>query len=72
MKIISINVGRPREIPWQGQFVRTSIFKSPVAGRVRVKPHNVDGDEQSDLTVHGGLDKAVYVYPAEHYEFWRG
>ncbi|MET0168716.1 MAG: MOSC domain-containing protein [Vicinamibacterales bacterium] len=71
MKIVSINVGRPRQIPWQGQLVLTSIFKSPVTGRVRVRPHNLDGDEQSDLTVHGGVNKAVYVYPSEHYAFWK-
>jgi MOSC domain-containing protein YiiM len=71
MKIVSINVGRPRQISWQGQLVLTSIFKSPVTGRVRVSPHNVDGDEQSDLTVHGGVNKAVYVYPSEHYTFWK-
>ena len=71
MKIVSINVGRPRQIPWQGQLVLTSIFKSPVTGRVRVKRHNLDGDEQSDLTVHGGVSKAVYVYPSEHYAFWK-
>jgi MOSC domain-containing protein YiiM len=71
MKIVSINVGRPRQIPWQGQLVQTSIFKSPVAGRVRVRHHNLDGDEQSDLTVHGGVNKAVYVYPSEHYTFWK-
>jgi MOSC domain-containing protein YiiM len=71
MKIVSINVGRPRQIPWQGQLVQTSIFKSPVAGRVQVRPHNLDGDEQSDLTVHGGVNKAVYVYPSEHYAFWK-
>jgi MOSC domain-containing protein YiiM len=71
MKIVSINVGRRRQIPWQGQLVQTSIFKSPVAGRVRVRPHNLDGDEQSDLTVHGGVNKAVYVYPSEHYAFWK-
>jgi MOSC domain-containing protein YiiM len=71
MKIVSINVGRPRQIPWQGQLVQTSIFKSPVPGRVRVRLHNLDGDEQSDLTVHGGVNKAVYVYPSEHYSFWK-
>jgi MOSC domain-containing protein YiiM len=71
MKIVSINVGRPRQISSQGQLVLTSIFKSPVTGRVRVRPHNVDGDEQSDLTVHGGGSKAVYVYPSEHYTFWK-
>ena len=71
MKVVSINVGLPREVEWRGKTVRTSIFKEPVAGRVRVERLNVEGDRQSDLTVHGGADKAVYVYPAEHYEFWR-
>jgi MOSC domain-containing protein YiiM len=49
----------------------TSIYKSPAAGRVAVRWLNLDGDEQSDLTVHGGVDKAVYVYPSEHYAFWK-
>ena len=71
MKLVSINVGRPREVQWQGETVRTSIFKAPVAGRVRVGRLNIEGDEQSDLTVHGGEDRAVYAYPAEHYAFWR-
>jgi MOSC domain-containing protein YiiM len=71
MRIVSVNVGLSREIQWQGKTVRTSIFKAPVAGPVRVERLNLDGDQQSDLTVHGGMDKAVYVYPAEHYEFWR-
>jgi len=57
---------------WNGKRVRTSIFKQPVAGRVRVSKHNLAGDEQSDLSVHGGADKAVYAYPSEHYSFWRG
>jgi MOSC domain-containing protein YiiM len=71
MKVVSINVGLPREVEWHGKIVRTSIFKEPVAGRVRVERLNVEGDRQSDLTVHGGADKAVYAYPAEHYPFWR-
>src|SRR5690349_18725523 len=71
MRLVSVNVGRPREIEWQGKIVRTSIFKSPVAGRRHVAMLNIDGDEQSDLTVHGGADKAVYAYPSEHYAFWR-
>jgi MOSC domain-containing protein YiiM len=71
MKVVSINVGLPREVEWRGKTVRTSIFKEPVAGRVRVERMNVEGDRQSDLTVHGGADKAVYVYPSEHYAFWR-
>ena len=72
MKLISISVGRPRAIEWRGDTVLTSIFKSPVAHRVHAGPTNLDGDQQSDLRVHGGPDKAVYVYPAEHYPWWRG
>lgn len=57
MKLISVNVGLPREVPWQKRAVRTSIWKSPVEGRVPVSKLNLDGDEQSDLSVHGGPDK---------------
>lgn len=71
MKLVSINVGLPREIEWEGKRVRTSIFKAAVPGRVRVAKLNLEGDEQSDLSVHGGVDKAVYAYPSEHYSFWR-
>src|SRR5437764_5732122 len=71
MQVISINVGLPREVAWRDQIVRTSIFKQPVSGRVQVDRLNIEGDRQSDLTVHGGIAKAVYVYPSEHYEFWR-
>ena len=71
MKLLSVNVGLPRELEWRGEKVRTSIFKSPVAERVRVRGVNLDGDAQSDLRVHGGVDKAVYAYPSEHYAFWR-
>ena len=71
MRILSVNVGLPREISWRGESVLTSIFKQPLAGPVAVKTMNIDGDRQSDLTVHGGRDKAVYVYPYEHYDFWR-
>jgi MOSC domain-containing protein YiiM len=71
MKVVSINVGLPREVKWHAKAVLTSIFKAPVAGPVRVRRLNVEGDRQSDLNVHGGADKAVYVYPSEHYAFWR-
>jgi MOSC domain-containing protein YiiM len=67
----SINVGVPREIAWRGEIVLTSIFKSPAAGPVEVRTLNLEGDRQSDLTVHGGARKAVYAYPHEHYAFWR-
>jgi MOSC domain-containing protein YiiM len=71
LKLLSVNVGMPREVDWHGKLVRTSIFKSPVFGPVRVATLNLEGDKQSDLTVHGGAHKAVYVYPSEHYQFWR-
>jgi MOSC domain-containing protein YiiM len=71
VKIVSINVGLPREVEWRGKAVRTSIFKAPVSGRVRVTRLNAEGDQQSDLSVHGGADKAIYAYPSEHYAFWR-
>jgi MOSC domain-containing protein YiiM len=71
MKLLSVNVGLPREIEWKGKIVRTSIFKWPVSGRIRVAQLNLEGDQQSDLSVHGGIDKAVYAYPSEHYSFWR-
>ena len=71
MKIISVNVGLPREVVWKGITVRTAIFKKPVAGPVAIRQLNLAGDQQADLTVHGGPDKAVYAYPVEHYEYWR-
>ena len=72
MKLISVNVGLPREVAVNGQRVLTGIFKQPVTGRIAVRRLNLDGDRQADLSVHGGPDKAVYAYPAEHYDFWRG
>ena len=71
MKLLAVSVGRPQVLDWHGRQVRTSIFKTPVAGRVRVCRLNLAGDEQSDLSVHGGPDKAVYAYPGEHYADWR-
>jgi MOSC domain-containing protein YiiM len=71
MQVISVNVGRPKEYEWRGQHVLTAIFKSPVGGPVAVGRLNLAGDEQADLTVHGGVDKAVYAYPQEHYAYWR-
>jgi len=71
MRVESVNVGTPREIEWGDKRMLTSIFKAPVTGRVAVRMHNLDGDRQADLTVHGGPDKAVYGYPSEHYAYWR-
>ena len=69
-RVVSINVGQPREIRWRGRRVTTCIFKEPVAGRVAVRRLHLEGDQQANLKVHGGPDKAVYVYPVEHYDYW--
>src|SRR6266545_3075371 len=71
MQIISVNVGLPRDVHWKGKLVSTGIFKEPVALRVVARRLNLDGDRQADLTVHGGPEKAIYAYPAEHYDYWR-
>jgi MOSC domain-containing protein YiiM len=71
MKLISVNVGLPRVVMSNGEPVSTGIFKEPVAGRVMLRTLNLDGDRQADLSVHGGPSKAVYVYPSEHYEYWK-
>jgi MOSC domain-containing protein YiiM len=71
MRILSVNVGLPREVTWQGKLVTTGIFKEPVKGPVMLRTLNLNGDQQADLTVHGGVDKAVYAYPSEHYAYWR-
>jgi len=71
MKLVSVNVGLPREVTWRSAKTATAIYKEPVAGRVALRKQNLDGDRQADLTVHGGEYKAVYCYPLEHYDYWR-
>ncbi len=71
MQLISVNVGMPRDVPWNDITISTGIYKKPVAGDVAVGKTNLAGDGQADLTVHGGPVKAVYAYPAEHYGYWR-
>lgn len=71
MKIVSVNLGLPRDVMWHGRNVTTGIFKEPVAGRVALRQLNLDGDRQADLTVHGGEYKAVYCYPLAHYDYWK-
>jgi MOSC domain-containing protein YiiM len=71
VKILSVNIGLPREVTWQGKLVTTGIFKEPVKGPIMLRTLNLDGDQQADLTVHGGVTKAVYAYPSEHYDYWR-
>ena len=70
MRILSVNVGLPREVEWQETSVVTGIFKEPVAGKLLLRTLNFDGDAQADLSVHGGPDKALYAYPSEHYRGW--
>jgi MOSC domain-containing protein YiiM len=71
MRLASVNTGMPREVIWHGMRVTTGIYKEPVEGRVRMRKLNLDGDRQADLTVHGGEFKAVYCYPAAHYDYWK-
>jgi MOSC domain-containing protein YiiM len=71
VKLLSVNVSLPKLVAHDGGMVLTGIFKEPVAGRVRMRTLNLDGDRQADLRVHGGVHKAVYAYPFEHYDHWR-
>jgi len=71
MKLISLNVGLPRIVLRDDEPVSTGIFKEPVAGPLILRTLNLDGDRQADLSVHGGPSKAVYVYPSEHYDYWK-
>ena len=70
-EVMSLNVGKPREVDWEGGEVTTGIFKQPVSGRVALRTTNLDGDGQADLSVHGGIHKAVYAYSLAHYDFWK-
>jgi len=69
--LLSIQTAPARRVQINGRAILTGIYKLPVSGMVPVLPLGLDGDEQADLSVHGGLDKAVYAYPSEHYPFWR-
>ena len=71
MKLVSLNVGRPRLVTWKGETFKTGIFKIPGGGRIMLRETNLDGDRQADLSVHGGPNKAVYGYASEHYSYWR-
>ena len=71
MKVVSVNVGTPKQVQVGNQIILTSIWKAPVPGRVSVRRHNIEGDQQADLSVHGGPQKAVYSYAREHYDYWR-
>ena len=70
MRLLSVNIGLPRTFVHDGKTVATGIFKEPVAGRLKLHSLGVAGDSQSDLKVHGGIYKAVYSYPVEHYAYW--
>lgn len=71
-RLRSLNVGQPREVDRDGTTIATGIFKEPVDGRIALRATNLDGDGQADLSAHGGIHKAVYVYSCDHYDFWRG
>ncbi len=69
-RLLSVNVGLPRDLPWNGQNVRTAIWKSPVTGRRMVRKLDIDGDAQADLAGHGGEQRAVFVYQMDSYHYW--
>ena len=69
-RLLSVNVGLPRDVTWNGKTVRTAIWKSPVEGRQMVRKLNVVGDAQGDLSGHGGEQRAVFVYQMESYHYW--
>jgi MOSC domain-containing protein YiiM len=71
MKLVSLNVGLPREVRWRGSSTITAIYKQPIVSRIALRKLNLDGDRQADLTVHGGEHKAVYCYPLAHYDYWK-
>ncbi len=70
--LLSVNVGLPRDIPWQGKTVHTAVWKEPVQGRRMVRRLNIDGDGQGDLAGHGGEHRAVFVYQIDSYRYWQG
>jgi len=70
-RLLSVNVGLPRDIEWRGRTVHTGIWKEPVRGRCRVGKLNLDGDGQGDLAGHGGEQRAVFVYQIESYRYWQ-
>src|ERR1700704_3242861 len=69
--LLSVNVGLPRDVTWQGKTVHTGIWKTPVKGRRMVRRLNIDGDGQGDLTGHGGERRAVFVYQVDSYRYWQ-
>src|SRR5271170_4778128 len=70
-RLLSVNVGLPREIAWRGQKVRTAVWKAPVQGKRMVRRLNIDGDAQGDLVGHGGEQRAVFVYQLDSYNYWQ-
>ncbi|GCE27220.1 molybdenum cofactor biosysynthesis protein [Dictyobacter alpinus] len=71
MRIVSVNVAQPREVNWRGRVEPTGIFKEPVTGQVAVGRENLAGDAQGDLSVHGGIEQAIYAYSVTDYAYWR-
>src|ERR1700723_3092412 len=69
-KLLSVNVGLPRDVTWNGKTVRTAIWKNPVSGRRMVRKLDIDGDAQGDLAGHGGEQRAVFVYQIDAYHYW--
>ena len=71
MRLVSVNIGVPKDVEHEGHIVRTGVYKAPVTGPVMLRKHSLEGDGQADLVHHGGEFKAVYAYPVEHYLTWK-
>lgn len=71
MKIVSLNIGKLKPVAWKDEIITTGIFKSPTTNPCKVSFLNIEGDEQADLRVHGGIDKAIYAYDISHYQHWK-
>jgi MOSC domain-containing protein YiiM len=69
-RLLSVNVGLPRDVDWNGKTTRTAVWKSPVEGLLMVRTLNIDGDAQADLGGHGGAQRAVFVYQMDSYHYW--
>ena len=71
MRLLSVNISRPKEVRPDDKIITTGIFKESVPGRVMLRALNLDGDGQADLNAHGGVHKAAYAYSIENYEYWK-
>lgn len=71
LKVVSLNVGKVKEVTYDGKTIRTGIYKKPIQEPLEAKGINIEGDDQGNRKTHGGIDRAIYSYPMEHYSYWK-